>query len=241
MEIPQPFWNHNSGNMLFGPDGFLYIAVGDGGKADDVTRLAQNRFVFNGKILRIDVDGRDGDLQYAIPPDNPFARTEGVRPEIYALGLRNPWGIHIDDQGRFWCADVGQDLFEEIDLIVPGGNYGWSFREGKHAFAKRKDPPTPDAGFIEPIHEYSRGDGLSITGGVVYRGKANPSLQGYYLYGDWRFGTLWALKTDGETATENHVLRKATPEGTFKPSAFCEDLDREVFVLSWDGKIYKIK
>ncbi|MGI9240563.1 MAG: PQQ-dependent sugar dehydrogenase, partial [Verrucomicrobiales bacterium] len=108
MEIPQPFWNHNSGNMLFGPDGFLYIGVGDGGKGGDPLQFGQNLFVLNGSILRIDVDKRDGDLEYGIPSDNPFAGKEGCRGEIYAYGMRNPWGLSFDGEGRLWCADVGQ-------------------------------------------------------------------------------------------------------------------------------------
>jgi glucose/arabinose dehydrogenase len=128
LEQPQPFWNHNCGNLLFGPDGYLYIPFGDGGKRDDATRGAQNMFMLLGKVLRIDVDHKQGSRQYGIPEDNPFVKVEGARPEIWALGLRNPWGIHFDQDGNFWLADVGQDIWEEVNLIEKGGNYGWSFR-----------------------------------------------------------------------------------------------------------------
>ena len=240
LECPQPYWNHNSGNMLFGPDGYLYIAVGDGGKANDAARLAQNKFVFNGKILRIDVDKSQGDLPYAIPADNPFAKTEGYRPEIYALGLRNPWGIAFDAQDRLWCADVGQDLWEEINLIVSGGNYGWSFREGNHAFPKRTDAAPDGSKFIDPIHEYNHAAGLSITGGFVYTGSKLPSLANRYIYGDYRFGTVWALAEKDGAVTDNQIIRQPTPDQSFRPTAFCPDLDGEILVLSWDGKIYRI-
>ncbi len=244
MEIPQPFWNHNSGNMLFGPDGFLYIALGDGGKGNDPLQLAQNRFILNGSILRIDVDSRAGDLAYGIPADNPFVGQEGMRPEIWAYGMRNPWGLHFDEAGTLWCADVGQDLWEEIDHIVKGGNYGWSFREGKHAFALNQHPVPTDAKFIDPIHEYTRTDGTSITGGVVYRGEKIPALKGAYLYGDWGYSNIWALRVKDGVETGNSVLfhdpAKYGDPNAYKPTAFCEGPDREVYLLSWAGKIYRI-
>ncbi|MEM7231365.1 MAG: PQQ-dependent sugar dehydrogenase [Planctomycetota bacterium] len=243
LEIAQPFWNHNSGNMVFGPDGYLYIAVGDGGKRDDPHRLGQNLFVLNGKILRIDVNSRSGARQYSIPKDNPFAKTKGVRPEIWAYGLRNPWGIHFEaGNGRFWCADVGQDMYEEIDIIEKGGNYGWNYREGAHQFVKRKDTPPEKAKFVDPIHEYPRTEGISITGGVVYAGKKAPSLKGAYVYGDWGFGSIWALRYDGEKVTSNDkVFKREKAMESFRPSAFCVNSEGELLVLSWDGKIYQIE
>ena len=122
LEIPQPFWNHNSGNLLFGPEGYLYIGSGDGGKRDDITRTAQNTFSLNGKILRIDVNTKQGSRQYGIPQDNPYAGQVGAREEVYALGLRNPWGIHFDGAGQFWVAGVGQDIWEEINIVEKGSN-----------------------------------------------------------------------------------------------------------------------
>ncbi|MFP6899983.1 MAG: PQQ-dependent sugar dehydrogenase, partial [Opitutales bacterium] len=136
LEIPQPFWNHNSGNPIFGPDGYLYLSTGDGGKANDPLDHSQNTFALLGKILRIDVDSRSGDLPYGVPKDNPFVGKEGHRPEIWALGLRNPWCMHWDMQSKtLFCADVGQNAREEINVIVKGGNYGWSFREGTIKFS----------------------------------------------------------------------------------------------------------
>jgi glucose/arabinose dehydrogenase len=244
LEVPQPFWNHNSGNMLFGPDGYLYIALGDGGKGNDPLQLAQNRFILNGSILRLDVDTRAGDLAYGIPADNPFVGQEGMRPEIWSYGMRNPWGLHFDEAGTLWCADVGQDLWEEIDHIVKGGNYGWSFREGTHAFGLNQHPVPEDAKFIDPIHEYTRTDGTSITGGVVYRGEKIPALKGAYVYGDWGYSNIWALKVTDGKKTENAVLfhdpSKYGDPKAYKPTAFCEGPDQEILLLSWTGRIYRI-
>ena len=252
MEVPQPFWNHNSGNLAFGPDGCLYIPFGDGGKRDDPLNNAQNLFMFNGKVLRIDVDGRTGHLEYAIPEDNPFVGKEGTRGEVWAYGLRNPWGTWFDpENGDLWMADVGQDIWEEINLIEKGGNYGWSHREAAHDFAQKQNYPAPEgATFVDPIHEYSHVEGLSITGGFIYRGKKLPQLQGYYLYGDFVFGRVWGLKYDRDAGkvVENHVIYERENAGkpekgavVFKPTAFCEDSEGEVLVLSHEGKVYTLE
>lgn len=246
LEIPQPFWNHNSGNMLFGKDGFLYLAVGDGGKRDDVTRTAQNLFMLNGKILRIDPSKPQGSRQYSVPQDNPFVGKDGVRDEIWAYGLRNPWGIAFEEDGTFWCADVGQDVWEEIDLIEKGGNYGWSFREGARPFPLRPDAPPAGFTYIEPIHEYPHSDGISITGGFVYRGSKVPALKGAYIYGDWGFGRIWALRYDkaAKKVLSNELIYEAARDekgkGLMKPNAFCEDLNGEILVLDWGGKLLRI-
>jgi quinoprotein glucose dehydrogenase len=241
LEIPQTYWNHNSGNILFGPDGYLYISIGDGGKANDPHRLSQNTFVYNGKILRIDVNTLAGNRPYGLPGDNPFLNKEGYLPEIFALGLRNPWGLTFHPETKeLWAADVGQGMYEEINIIKKGGNYGWSFDEGTHPANAHEDKPPKNAKFINPIHEYDRLSGISITGGLHYRGRAVPALQGQYIYGDFGFGTLWALdQQDGKTSNQKIFTRPEKP-GTFKPTAFVEDAQGELLILSHDGKIYTI-
>ena len=255
LEVQQPEWNHNSGNLFFDPkDGLLYVCVGDGGFKNGVFMLSQKLTRWNGKVLRIDVDKRTDDLAYGIPSDNPFVDSPNACPEIYALGLRNPWGASIDPEtGLFYLADVGQNLWEEINIIEKGGNYGWEHREASHEFHARnammaalgsKGGAPKGAVFIDPIHEYSRGDGLSITGGFVYRGDKIPALQGCFLYGDWKFGNLWALKYDSaqKKTVENHHLEK--PEDlknpTVQPTGFSPDENGEALVLGWRGKIFRI-
>lgn len=240
LEIPQPFWNHNSGNIVFGPDGYLYIAIGDGGKANDPQRFSQNTFVYNGKILRIDVNTRAGNRPYGLPSDNPFLKKPGHHPEIFALGLRNPWGlIFHPETNQLWAADVGQNAWEEINIITNGGNYGWSYREGAHSASARSDAPPKGAEFIDPIHEYDRSSGLSITGGIHYRGKAIPELQGKYIYGDFVHGNIWALDFQNGKKTSNTKIFKRT-KGTLKPTAFVEDANGELLILSHDHKLYTI-
>ncbi len=247
LEVPRPFWNHNSGNMLFGPDGMLYFTVGDGGKADDAARLSQVLFTMNGKVLRIDVDSKTGRREYGIPADNPFVKTDGAAPETWAWGLRNPWGMAFDSEtGALWLADVGQEQREEINIITKGGNYGWSFREGTIPFVRRRYDAPADAQFIEPVHEYDRSQGISITGGFVYRGQKHPELRGTYLYGDWGSGKIWSLKTgdSGHKVVSNTLLAAPPAEikGLFpKPTAFCEDPEREVLVLDWNGAIHRLE
>ncbi len=240
LELPQPFWNHNSGNPIFGPDGYLYLSTGDGGKANDPLDHSQNTFALHGKILRIDVDSRSGDLPYGIPEDNPFVGKAGHRSEIWALGRRNPWCIHWDLASKtLFCADVGQNQREEINIIEKGGNYGWSFREGTTKFAlKHRDPPA-DAEFIDPIFEYGRTLGLSVSGGIVYHGKKIPSLRGSYLFGDWGTGNFWAMKYEKGKAPE--VRKLDMGKGAFKPVNFCADANGELIILDWKGSLYEIR
>ena len=258
LEVPQPYWNHNSGNPVFGPDGYLYLSLGDGGKANDPLNLAQNPFLLWGKVLRIDVNSRSGALPYGIPKDNPFVGKEGHRPEVWALGLRNPWSIHWDMQTKtLFCADVGQNMREEINVIVKGGNYGWSFREGSIAFPLNHRDPPANAKFVEPIFDYDRTLGLSVSGGIVYRGKAVPSLRGHYLFGDWGTGNLWALKyKDGKAQdirklewtlvnapkgeTKEPGISEKITKGSFKPVNFCLGANGELLVLDWNGVVYEV-
>jgi quinoprotein glucose dehydrogenase len=241
LEIPQPYWNHNSGNLLFGPDGLLYLAVGDGGKANDPLQFSQNTFVYNGKILRIDVDSRSGNRPYGLPDDNPFLNKPGYHPEIFALGLRNPWGLTFHPEtGELWAADVGQNAWEEINIIKNGGNYGWSFMEANHPLAAQKQSPPKDSKFIAPIHEYGRKDGISITGGIHYRGNKVPALRGKYLFGDWGLGNLWALDHRDKSTSVSKIFTRSEKLGSFKPTAFVEDASQELLILSHDGKIFTI-
>ncbi len=203
LEIPQPFWNHNGGTIAFGPDGYLYIALGDGGKANDPLQTGQDPNNLLGSILRIDVDGKSDGKKYAIPKDNPFAGTSGTQPEIYAKGVRNIWRMAFDPKnGQLWAADVGQNDWEEVNIIEKGGNYGWSLREAAHSFTLGGGPGSgPSKSLVDPLVEYPHTDdwGKSVTGGAVYRGKSTPELDGYYLYGDYVTGRLWALKVDSDT------------------------------------------
>jgi glucose/arabinose dehydrogenase len=198
--VTHPYWNHKGGTICFGPDGYLYIALGDGGKGNDPHGNGQNLQTLLGKVLRIDVDRKDPGLKYGIPKDNPFIdrlanKVPIALPEIYAYGIRNIWRMSFDRlTGTLWAADVGQNLWEEIDLIVKGGNYGWNLRESKHEFAPNST--SNGSGLIEPIFEYNHDVGKSITGGHVYRGKKFPELAGHYLYADYVSGRIWALKYD---------------------------------------------
>jgi glucose/arabinose dehydrogenase len=250
MEIPMVYGNHNGGTVIFGPDGYLYISIGDGGKGKDPHDFGQSTRFLYGKILRIDVNSCTGHLQYGIPKDNPFIgqSKEGHRAEVWAYGLRNPWRISFDrETGELWAADVGQDKWEEIDLIVKGGNYGWSYREGFHSF---KDAP-PDGKWIDPVLEYAHTPallkeckfpdhsiGLSITGGYVYRGKKLPALCGAYLYADFAQGTVWGLRYEKGKVTADAMLVKANPARPIV--SFGQDREGEIYVLSFDGKIYEL-
>lgn len=228
LKIEHPFWNHDGGTVSFGPDGYLYIAVGDGGAGNDPYGNAQNKGSHLGKILRIDVNSKTSSLPYGIPADNPFMKDAKAKPEIYALGLRNVWRMSFDRKtGTCWAADVGQNLFEEINLIRRGGNYGWNVREGFHPFGARGVGPQPE--LVEPIWEYHHDTGKSITGGFVYRGSRLPELEGSYLYADYVTGNLYALRYDEK---EERVTANRPVSGPKLPVlSFGEDENGELYYL----------
>ena len=229
MTIAQPFKNHNGGAIEFGPDGFLYIALGDGGDRNDPDANGQNLQTWLGSILRIDVNTQTGDLKYGIPTDNPFVGTKDARAEIFAYGMRNPWRIAFDSKtGDLWCGDVGQELWEEVDLIVRGGNYGWSVREGSHPFGREAAKESAEP--IEPVWEYDHRIGRSITGGRVCRSSRIETLNGKYIYGDYVTGKIWALSYDPRTkkVTGNvEVISNEVPV-----MSFGEDQTGEVYYMT---------
>ncbi len=231
LEVEQPYGNHNGGQIVFGPDDYLYISLGDGGSGGDPQGHGQDRSTLLGALLRIDVDGG---TPYAIPPDNPFVdNDEGHREEIFAYGLRNVWRFSFDQQtGRLWAADVGQNAYEEVDLIESGVNYGWNVMEGFHCF----EPETgcDESGLELPVWEYPHDLGQSITGGFVYRGEDAPSLAGRYVVADYVSGRIWALTDDGGEADAEEIMNTnlAIP-------SFGVDQDDELYVLAFDGKIYR--
>jgi len=265
MEVPEPFRNNQGGQVAFGPDGFLYIAFGDGGSNNDPFNSGQNTATALAKLLRIDVNARSAtgtgasrkELPYGIPVDNPWVGepemgvNSGACKETYAWGLRNVWRYSWDRKtGDLWAGDVGEGLWEEVDLIVKGGNYGWCVREGAHHFK----PGPPGAQYIEPVMEYphrpellsqsefpKHSIGACIIGGYVYRGKKYPSLEGIYIYGDFVLGTIWGLRYAGGKVTDYGTLLDQ-PKTI---ASFAEDADGELYMLSFsernDGHVYAIE
>jgi len=241
--IDQPAGNHNGGQLAFGPDGFLYIGTGDGGGGGDPNENGQNTGVLLGKVLRIDVDGTDPGLAYAVPADNPFVGVASARDEIWAYGLRNPWRFSFDRrEGDLWIADVGQSMWEEIDLQPagdPGGeSYGWDCREGLHPYDDPngdQNATCPASGFVDPILEYGHSAGrCSITGGYRYRGDAEPRLRGVYFYADFCSGEIFGTipKCPGATPQwESRVLYDAP----YNITAFGEDASGEIYFTQFAG------
>jgi glucose/arabinose dehydrogenase len=244
MRFEKPFWNHDGGTLCFGPDGYLYLTHGDGGAANDPFDNGQNLKSLLGKVHRIDVDFKPDEKSdngkkprnYGIPKDNPFVgRTDGSRPEIWAYGLRNIWRMSFDRKtGQLWAGDVGQNLYEEIDLIEKGGNYGWNRREGLHPFGPKGRGYSKE--FIDPIWEYHHDVGKCIIGGHVYRGPRLPELDGYYLYGDYVSNKIWALRYD--EAKKRVVANRPIKDRNLPMFSFGEDEKGEVYMLtpSVDGK-----
>jgi glucose/arabinose dehydrogenase len=229
LTIKRPFWNHDGGTLCFGPDGYLYIALGDGGAGDDPFKNGQNLNTLLAKVLRIDVDGKAEGKAYGIPKDNPFVGMKDARPEIWAYGLRNIWRMSFDRKtGKLWASDVGQNLYEEIDIIEKGGNYGWSIREGLHPFSLAGVGPRKD--LIEPIWEYRHDVGKSLTGGHVYRGKRLPELDGYYLYGDYVTTKIWGLRYDD--TQKRVVANRPIADTNAAILSFGEDEQGDVYLLT---------
>lgn len=234
LEVEQPYANHNGGQIAFGPDGYLYIGLGDGGSAGDPLGSGRDTSTLLGSILRIDVSPATPERPYAIPPDNPFA-SEGGRGEIWAYGLRNPWRFSFDrDTGELWAGDVGQNRWEEIDLIRRGGNYGWNRLEGNHCFSVRDCDRT---GTVPPVWEYSLdGEPCSVIGGYVYRGSDLPWLQGVYVYGDFCSGEVFGLRYAGGAVVEHQRLINTD----LRITSFAEDNDGELYLLSQKSGIYRL-
>jgi len=235
LEFPQPYSNHNGGQIAFGPDGFLYIATGDGGSGGDPQNNAQNLGNLLGKILRIDVSREVADKRYAIPADNPFAgNTAGHREEIWAYGLRNPWRFSFDRvSGRLWTGDVGQNRFEEVDIIERGKNYGWRVMEGFVCYNPASG--CDESGLEKPVVTYGRSDGASITGGYVYRGTRVPELQGKYIYADFVSGNIWALDYAGPGNAENTMLLRSSQN----IASFGVDAANELYACSFSGEVLR--
>ncbi len=221
----QPYANHNSGALAFGPDGMLYVAVGDGGSGGDPQNHAQDPSDWLGSILRVDVSG----TPYAVPPDNPFVGNAGFLPEIWALGVRNPWGMHFDGD-TLWFADVGQNAWEEVNRGVRGGNYGWRVTEGATCFNAASCDRT---GFVEPVATYGHDVGVSVTGGVVYRGTELPALNGHYLYADFATGVFFGVPTGGGAPRQ-------LDDTDLNPSCFGTDADGRVLVGDYRGTIWRL-
>ncbi len=241
LKIKQPYANHNGGMIAFGPDGDLYIGMGDGGGGGDPHRNGQNTKVLLGKVLRIDV-ARDStavrDTEYGIPPDNPFANTPGAAREIWAYGLRNPWRFSFDRKtGDLWIGDVGQDVWEEIDFQAAdsagGENYGWNLYEGTHPYPPGSKPRTGD--FTMPVVEYDHKTGEAVTGGYVYRGSAQPALFGTYFYGDYVSGRVWGLQREAS----GFQTRELADTG-YNVVSFGEDDAGELLLVDFKGAVYRV-
>lgn len=237
-EVFQPFGNHNGGTIVFGPDQMLYVALGDGGAANDPFGCGQDKTTLLGKVLRLDVAGATKEKPCAIPKDNPFVGEAGARGEIWCYGVRNPWRMAFDRQtGELWCGDVGQNRIEEVDRLVKGGNYGWNAMEASEEFAQRTDKGPMPKDVIAPVAEYTHAQGLSITGGHVYRGTKIPGLQGFFVYADYVTLRAWACKEDRAGGKHVVVTLAKAPQ---PPSSFAEEPDGEILMTGFAGRNGKI-
>jgi glucose/arabinose dehydrogenase len=235
----QPYPNHKGGQLVFGPDGMLYLGLGDGGSGGDPQGRGQDRSDLLGSILRLDVQAGSS---YTVPSDNPFIGQAGARPEIWSYGLRNPWRFSFDrGTGDLYIADVGESRFEEVDISPAaegagkGANYGWNLMEGKHCFSTS---PCNQTGLTLPLHEYNHSQGCSITGGYVYRGSAVPALQGIYFFADFCQGWVRSFRVAGGAATELTDWRVLQPGGSI--TSFGEDAAGELYLMSANGGVFKV-
>jgi glucose/arabinose dehydrogenase len=241
LRIQKPFWNHDGGTICFGPDGYLYITHGDGGLGNDPYGNGQNLNTLLGKVLRIDVNKSENGKPYAIPPDNPFVGRQDARPEVFAYGVRNLWRMAFDRKtGKLWAGEVGQNLYEEVNVIEKGGNYGWSLRESLHPFGAKGVGPRP--GLTEPLWEYHHDLGKSITGGLVYRGAKVPELAGLYLYADYVAGWVKALRYDEaqKRVVDNHPVRAPG----LPWMSFGEDERGEAYLMTYSASgqgVYRVE
>ncbi len=239
LQVEQPFSNHNGGQIELGPDGYLYIALGDGGSGGDPLGSGQDLSTLLGAMLRIDPDADGGETGYGVPTDNPFVNDSTARPEIWAYGLRNPWKFSFDSAtGELWIGDVGQNNLEEIDVIPPGAggaNFGWAIREGNAAFADQ----VPD-GFdpVEPLYVYGRDRGCSVTGGYVYRGSRIPDFNGVYLFSDFCETQLVGIERQSDSILVADLSSNITPGPVV---SFGQDNDGELYVLTSEGQILLIE
>lgn len=222
LSFDQPWANHNSGSLAFGPDGMLYIGVGDGGSGGDPRGTGQNPADWLGSILRVDVST----VPYHVPADNPHI--PGAAPEVYCYGMRNIWGMHFDGS-RLYFADVGQDEWEEVDIAVSGGNYGWNVREGNHCYNTGSCPDT----FVRPLAEFSHNEGQSVTGGVVYRGPSIPAFDGLYLYADFYSGKIWGVPPiggEGKVVVDTGIML----------STFATDALGRLYLGDYRGHVWRV-
>jgi len=235
LRVDQPFENHNGGHLLFGPDGYLYIGMGDGGSQGDPFGNGQNTHALLAKLLRIDVDGGE---PYGIPADNPFADGVSGAPEVWAYGLRNPWRFTFDrETGDLYVGDVGQNTYEEVNFVpagVSGVNFGWNIYEGLHPYSGQALP----ANAVLPFAEYAHNEGSSVTGGYVYRGSLVPELHGIYLYADFSSGRLWYAYRDAAGAWQHDILMRGTNQAI---SSFGEDDDGELYITSFTGSLLRFE
>lgn len=246
LSVPKPESNHNGGQLAFGPDGFLYIGIGDGGGGGDQHGSignGQSTQTLLGKVLRIDVNGNIGGAPYGIPAGNPFAGnvlcgaggTGAPCAEIYAWGLRNPWRFSFDRTGgALWIADVGQGSWEEIDRITAPANLGWRCREGAHVFSSDCGPATD---LVDPVAEYDHSLGISVTGGFVYRGNTYTNLRGRYVFGDFGSGRLWSIAADSSGST---ISISGGDQSGLSISSFAEGNDGEIYVVDYGGRLYRL-